>query len=413
MNRVKLSDIASFNARNADYKGKFETISYIDTSAVTEGIFDEAVVYQVGRDSIPSRAQRAVEDGTILVSTVRPNLKHYGILRNPSENTVASTGFVTLDAKPGIVDADYLYYLVTSPAVQSYLEKVSASATSSYPSFNPADLETLEVSCHGSLSEQKRTAGVLRSLDAAIANNSSICTDLDAAAKLLYDYWFVQFDFPDENGKPYKSSGGKMVWNEELKREIPAGWKAGSLSDVLNRYCDTIGDDCKSDLPYTPLDLLPCHSMSFSPTGDNAGANSSLIKYDKYTLLFGAMRPYFHKVCIAPCDAITRSTVFTFHSNEDELGYAYETLNQDYCVKYATMHSVGTQQPYAEWEGNFENCPIPLPPKQLRVEFSTIIHPLIEAVIDNQLLNGEMKRIRDFLLPLLMNGQVTIEDGSE
>lgn len=308
------------------------------------------------------------------------------------------------------VDAKYLKYYLQSPLGQKAIRNqqsgstvfgIAASTFSQIAVFLPGD------------QRQKTSSNLLYALDKAIENNSSICSDLEATAKLLYDYWFVQFDFPDENGKPYKSSGGKMVWNDELKREIPAGWKAGSLSDVLNRYCDTIGDDCKSDLPYTPLDLLPCRSMSFSPTGDNAGANSSLIKYDKYTLLFGAMRPYFHKVCIAPCDAITRSTVFTFHSNEDELGYAYETLNQDYCVKYATMHSVGTQQPYAEWEGNFENCPIPLPPKQLRVEFSTIIHPLIEAVIDNQLLNGEMKRIRDFLLPLLMNGQVTIEDGSE
>jgi len=82
------------------------------------------------------------------------------------------------------------------------------------------------------LCEQNRIANVLGSIEERIENNNAICAELEAMAKLLYDYWFVQFDFPDENGKPYKSSGGKMVWSEELKREIPEGWEIGCVSDL-------------------------------------------------------------------------------------------------------------------------------------------------------------------------------------
>ena len=82
--------------------------------------------------------------------------------------------------------------------------------------------------------DQDIIAEVLSTIDTKIDNNNAICADLEAMAKLLYDYWFVQFDFPDENGKPYKTSGGKMVWNEDLKREIPEGWKVGAFSDCVS-----------------------------------------------------------------------------------------------------------------------------------------------------------------------------------
>lgn len=258
---------------------------------------------------------------------------------------------------------------------------------------------------------QNKIVNIYNCLNDKIALNDSICSDLESMAKLLYDYWFVQFDFPDENGRPYKSSGGKMVWNDELKREIPEGWLDGKLSDILRKDIRGIRPDEIGNLPYTPMDILPCNQMSFGNTGDKADANSSLIKYDKYSILFGAMRPYFHRVCIAPFDGVTRTTVFTLYSNyDDELGYSYETLNQDYCVNYANLHHVGTQQPYAEWDKNLEDCKIALPPKKLKKDYSDKTQSLIDSVIELQLENKELASLRDFLLPMLMNGQIKIED---
>ena len=261
---------------------------------------------------------------------------------------------------------------------------------------------------------QDDIACVLSTIDEKIENNNAICSNLEAMAKLLYDYWFVQFDFPDENGKPYKSSGGKMVWNDELKREIPAGWEAGVLGDVIEKYTDGISSSNIGDLPYTPMDILPMRQMSFSETGSQEDANSSLIRYKKYSLLFGAMRPYFHRVCIAPFDGITRTTVFTLKERGNgELGYAFETLDQDYTVNYANAHHVGTQQPYAEWDGNMEKCTIPLPPAELRRKYSQMISDYIDVVIERNLENKQLASLRDFLLPMLMNGQVKVVMAGE
>ncbi len=261
-----------------------------------------------------------------------------------------------------------------------------------------------------SMPEQIKIGDLFFCIEQKIRVNNSICSDLEEMAKQIYDYWFVQFDFPDENGKPYKSSGGKMEWNEALKREIPKEWSAGALSDVIEKVTNGVSAKEIVDLPYTPMDILPMRKMSFSEVGSQDDAKSSLIKYSKYSILFGAMRPYFHRVCIAPFDGITRTTVFTLREkNAGELGYAYMTINQDYAVDYATLHHVGTQQPYAEWDSNLENCPIPLPTRDIRLLYSRTIQSMIDNIIALNLENRRLTELRDFLLPMLMNGQIKIE----
>ena len=305
------------------------------------------------------------------------------------------------------VDSKYIHYLLATDSVKNQLE-ARASGTRQR-NISPDDVYDVDVFLPDIITQQ--TIGeILFNIEQKQSNNNAICSDLESMAKLLYDYWFVQFDFPDENGKPYKSSGGKMVWNRILKREIPSGWENGVLSDVMEKYNNSIFPDMIGELPYTPMDILPMRKMSFFETGSQNDANSSLICYDKYSILFGAMRPYFHRVCIAPFDGVTRTTVFTIHERfTDELGYAYETLNQDYVVDYANTHHVGTQQPYAEWDNNLEKCPIPIPPHHLRKKYSEAILPLINTVVNNNLENQQLSLLRNYLLPMLMNGQVNVE----
>ncbi len=309
-----------------------------------------------------------------------------------------------------IINPYYLCYFINS---QGYKQIDNSKVGAVQKHFNVTSAKEMLIPVLP-LDYQNTIASLLKTIDEKISNNNAIASNLEAMAKLIYDYWFVQFDFPDENGRPYKSSGGKMVWNDELKREIPEGWENGILGDVLTKYSISIEPSKIGTLPYTPMDTLPCRKMSFSEVGNQNDANSSLLKYSKFSILFGAMRPYFHRVCIAPFDGITRSTVFTLkEKRNDELAYAYETLNQNYVVNYANIHHVGTQQPYAEWENNLEKCPIALPPHELCVKFSKKISNIIHLVIDINLENQQLSSLRDFLLPMLMNGQVKIQDKQE
>lgn len=280
---------------------------------------------------------------------------------------------------------------------------------SAQPGLSVETLSTVEIALPP-LNLQKKIAKVLSSIDAKIDNNNAIAAELESMAKDLYEYWFVQFDFPDENGKPYKSSGGKMVWNEELKREIPEGWEARKLGQIFNKILDGISPLQKGELPYTPMDCLPSKKMSFGGTFDNTEASSSLIKYRAGDVLFGAMRAYFHRVCIAPFDGITRTTTFVLRPQKSHLlGFAYETINQDIAVEYASKHSVGTQQPYAEWENSFASFKFAMPPEELALKYSKIIAPSIKMVCYCMSENAELTSLRDFLLPMLMNGQVKVK----
>ena len=237
--------------------------------------------------------------------------------------------------------------------------------------------------------------------------------NLEQQAKLIYDYWFTQFDFPDENGKPYCSSGGKMVWNEQLKRNIPENWKVAQLKDIFNVSGKPISrDDCQTDAYYTPIDVIPKRTITFAGGLSAAEANSSLQLYEENNILLGAMRVYFHRVCISAQSGITRTTTLVLKPKADEyLGYAYQVLNDDNAILYATQHSSGTQQPYIKWNDVLENYRFAMPsnPKSL-YEYSKISEPLITKAKNCARETEQLRKLRDWLLPMLMNGQATISD---
>lgn len=261
------------------------------------------------------------------------------------------------------------------------------------------------------LSAQKRIGSIVQTLNNKIANNNAINAELEALAKTIYDYWFLQFEFPNEEGLPYKSSGGRMVWSEELKREIPEGWCVEKLGDIVRNSSTSISARKAKPYPYTPLEKIPSFKMSFGDFFDGENAKTSLLYYEKSAILFGSMRPYFHRVCIAPFSGVTRTTTFVLYPTlENTLGYAYETLNQNHVVKYATNSSVGTQQPYVEWANSLEDFKIPHVPDKLKIQYSSLVQNMIELVIKNEIESHSLSELRDWLLPMLMNGQVGFKD---
>ena len=232
LKKYKLADIADFNKSSISKSETFKEIIYLDTSSITENVVSGTVI--MNTKEAPSRAQRKVTNNTIIYSTVRPRLKHYGILSRPQNNFIVSTGFTTIDIKDlykNKIDPRYLYLLLTQPTITDYIGNIADTAVSAYPSINPSDLSSL-CFMFPDYDIQKTIADIWNNYDRKIELNRAINQNLEAMAKQLYNYWFVQFDFPNEEGKPYKSSGGKMVWNEKLKREIPFGWHCGNLFEI-------------------------------------------------------------------------------------------------------------------------------------------------------------------------------------
>ena len=229
-------------------------------------------------------------------------------------------------------------------------------------------------------------------------------------ARQLYDYWFVQFDFPDANGKPYKSSGGKMVYNPILKREIPEGWEVKNLGtqfDVINERISP--NQLLKDDKYTPIEIIPRHQMSLSEYVPLEEATSGLCRYKKGDILLSNRRVYFHKVCIAPFDGITRDTVIVLRPNETKkLGYLFQVVFSEHFIKFATLNSYGSEQPVLSWT-SAQNYKILIPQNNLDLIYSRKMACIIEQVVANNQQILSLTKQRDELLPLLMNGQVNFD----
>jgi type I restriction enzyme S subunit len=354
--------------------------------------------------SVPNGNLISFKYGDILVGNIRPYLKKIWFA---NKSGGCSPDVLVLRANSGF-DSKFLYYSLFRDDFFNHMMK-GAKGTK-MPRGDKSQTLRFEIP-DIDINDQQKIASVLSSLDSKIELNNRINAELEAMAKTIYDYWFMQFDFPDKNGKPYKSSGGKMVWNEELKREIPEGWEVKELGDLVRQVSDNIEPDEFPLLPYLPIDKLPSKRLYYSDYDSRDHANSSLLRFAENDILLGAMRVYFHRVCNAIEDGISRSTLLVLRpSNPINKNFALFTLNKDESIEFATKNSTGTSIPYAKWNGSLEKMTICIPSRDIiLVAFNKLVDPILEKFKLLSKQNQQLAELRDWLLPMLMNGQVTVK----
>lgn len=266
------------------------------------------------------------------------------------------------------------------------------------------------------LNTQKSIAKVLSDLDSKIELNNKINTELESMAKLIYDYWFVQFDFPDENGKPYKSSGGLMVYNEELKREIPEGWEVNRLG-ALGNFKNGVNYD-----PSNPGEV-PCPIINVR----NISASSYFLKNEDLDIIYlreSDVRKYaIHKGSIIIArSGIPGATrlIADYEENTLYCGFAihYELVNLNQKVPiFFYLKSI--EQMIRNGSGGtilknvnqatLNELKIALPNNEILIEkFNDKIEPMFGKINLIQKENQKLSELRDWLLPMLMNGQVRV-----
>lgn len=274
-------------------------------------------------------------------------------------------------------------------------------------------------------SHQARTAAVLSALDAKIELNNRINAELEAMAKTLFDYWFVQFDFPFDfakgrpaaNGRPYKSSGGKMVYNPTLKREIPEGWSDGTLNDIGqvvggSTPSTTIPDNyAVNGIPWiTPYDLSGNKQNKFITRGSKdiseAGMKAASLKlYPAGTVLLTSRAPIGYM-------AISRGEVTTnqgFKSFIPSKGYSSAVVFYTVKTVLPVILKHGSGSTFQEISGAvLKMVPVCLPVFEVAGAFTSIINPIIDRQNILEQETQHLTSLRDFLLPMLMNGQVRV-----
>lgn len=409
--------LAKVNQNNLTSKNLLEDIYYLDTSNITRNKIEVLQHLKLKNSSYPSRAKRKVKDKTIIYSTVRPEQEHFGIMDHPQDNLIVSTGFTTLDIiDPQIIDPLFLYYYLTQPRITQRLDKIAKNSVSSYPSINPSDIGNILISFPKEIIRQQNLVKIIFLIDKKIELNNQINTELESMAKTLYDYWFVQFDFPDENGKPYKSSGGKMVYNSVLKREIPDGWNDSQIGKIENKII-TGKTPPKGNSDYFSGDV------PFITIGDIRG-NTFIVNTEETLSRKGAD---FQKSKYLPEDTICVTCIATpgLVGLTTTLSQTNQQINSIICSKeyhkyflYFALKSYFNANSKVKIGNTFANMNkrdfseigLIYPSESLLIDFHKKVSSIFEKIKSNTKESRKIYELRDFLLPMLMNGQVTITE---
>jgi type I restriction enzyme, S subunit len=326
--------------------------------------------------------------GDILISaagTVGKTVAYDG-----SPSYFQDSNIVWIDNDESIITNSYLYYFYQT-------EPWLTTSGSTIKRIYNENLRSLQIR-YPDLFVQQKITKVLSDLDKKIELNNKINTELEAMAKLIYDYWFVQFDFPDANGKPYKSSGGKMVYNEALKREIPDGWSADYIENLLAKETRT------KKLPKTQYlsdGAIPVIDQSTDFICGYTNDIDTVISTDVPRIVFGDHT------------RIVKLVNFDFARGADG---TQVLLSNHRCVpQHFFYHSLLkidlSNYGYARHFKFLKQTRIVIPNYEISNQFEGKIKSVHDQIKHNIFETNKLAELRDWLLPMLMNGQVTVKDA--
>ena len=368
------------------------TLSYDKIAYITPQKAKELARYIVIKDDI--------------VYARRGDIEKHAFITENDQGSICGTGCLRVRVVTDKVNPSYLSFYLNKPETRKWI--VTHAVGSNMPNINSDILSSTPLTLPDTVT-QNRIAVVLETVEEKIKTNIEICSKLDSMTKLLYDYWFVQFDFPDENGKPYKSSGGKMVWNETLNRDIPEGWEVKPSLEVF----DWVGT---SQPPKSSFKYQPCEGyirfiqnrdydaddhITYIPiTTGTRTCTEWDIMIDKYgdagKTRFGIAGAYnvaLSKIVVH--NVAMREYVRAYLKSDIIYNYLYNAC------KASTRASLN--------EANFNFLSIAIPDANTLYKYDALAKEMIAKQLDVKAENQQLIALRDFLLPMLMNGQVTVE----
>lgn len=397
---------------------------YLGIDAITEdGRLNPAEYNHLAEEDFFIWTKRVTPQKNDIVFSYEATLGRYAIIPEDFYGCLGRRLSI-VRAKDNRVNPLWLYYYFLSPEWGTYIANhtirgstVDRVSVEDLPSF-PIPLPNRTV--------QDSVVGVLSTIDRKIDNNNHSCSELESMAKTIYDYWFTQYDFPDADGKPYRSSGGAMKWNEQLKREIPCGWKAENIQTV----CSII--DClhsqKPEQEYiseeyyllqlenlVDLGLIDLKSKYYVSEkmydlwtnrievkdGDlvvtNAGRVGAVSRIPNYVTA-GMGR---NMTAIRP-ERIPAFFLYYFFRSPD---FSVQMrANTDAGAFFGSLNVRGIKQ-----------LTLTIPPKDsdILVQFDSVVEPMRRKIEALQLENEQLSKLRNWLLPMLMNGQATVADTEE
>ena len=402
-----------------------EGIPVIRNYNISGGQLDLSKLSYVDEETYKSRIKRAkpIEDD-IIISREAPMGEV--CLVPPDFKCCLGQRLVLLKVDKEKCNPHYLLYALLSPYVQAQIRRIDQTG-SIVSNLNIPDLKKLVIPYIKE--NQNNIARCLEVINKKIFNNNKINEELESMAKTIYDYWFLQFEFPNEEGKPYKSSGGKMIWNEELKREIPEGWEIDTIGKHIN--IDRGISYSSDDLEDVGIPLINLSSFNIDASYKPEGLKTYSGTYSKEKVI----SPFDLVICVTQQTAIdlvgdtdvigktflvpdifeTKDIVASMDvikiQSDDTYGkyYLNRLINTKFFHRYISGFATGTKIKHLDIKGLL-NYKCETPNEQALKKFNDLMECCEKKKSKIFAENQELTALRDFLLPLLMNGQVGFKD---
>ncbi|MBR2090043.1 MAG: restriction endonuclease subunit S [Fibrobacter sp.] len=409
MTKYKLGDIATiYDGPHATPKRTDNGPVYLGIDAITEDCKINPNEFTfLSEDDYKIWTKRVVPQFKDIVFSYEATLGRYAII---PENFYGCLGrrLGIIRVKSDAVDYKWLYYFFQSPQWKCYIKNHIIKG-STVNRISVDEMPGYEIPACG-IADQKKIAAVLSALDDKIALNKKMNQKLEAMAKRLYDYWFVQYDFPDKNGHPYKTTGGPMTYNLTLKREIPEGWKVDNLYAVAD-YINGLA--CQNNRPKSGENALPVikiREMSEGITSDTEEVSENIpSKYivENGDILFswsatllvmiwaggkGGLNQHIFKV--VPKDGFPKEFVYQLLSDY-VVNFQQIALSRKTTMGHITSDHINLSR-------------VVLPPENVLKRYAEKVCPIFDKIVRNQVEFRKLTALRDKLLPLLMNGQVVV-----
>lgn len=402
MKIIKLGEIAKIDISNVDKKVKGTDspvilCNFVDVYhnwAITNDFLPNlmkstANINQISRFSIHKGQVAITKD-----SETRDDIGVSAYIADNLPNGVLGYHCALITPDENLLTGKYLNVILHTPYAQKYFELNASGSGQRY---------TLTVDIIAGFSvpvpdikTQHIVGDFYSAIDKKLSTNNRINTELESMAKTIYDYWFTQFDFPDKNGKPYKSSGGKMVWNEELKREIPEGWKATSIGSILGDYPKTasiLRDDYGLGSKYPIIDQSKDYICGYTDDYDNVLHMNDAIVYGDHT-------------------NYTKYVNFDFARGADgtQIINSNEPALPNYILYQQILLLPIIEKGYSRHFKFLKEQYVIVPEFEVSKKYMDMVeYSLLKAkeiITENQ----QLTSLRDWLLPMLMNGQVGFEE---
>lgn len=420
LKKYKLADIAKIEISGVDKK-TIEGETPVRLCNFVDVYYNWAITKDKAKRFMIASAKQSEIDrfsiGKGMVAITKDSETKYDIgvatyIADNFDNVVLGYHCALITPNPAIVNGKYLNAFLHSRYIQKYFENNASGSGQRYTLSNDT-ISNIPVLLP-SMVVQHTIGRLLADLDRKIELNRQINDNLEAMAKQLYDYWFVQFDFPNEEGKPYKSNGGAMVYNEKLKREIPQGWHCYELNKWLEIKS---GFAFKSETYISKgkfkvvtiknvqdhhLDTSSCDYVYEIPQGMKEWCSLSV--NDRLISLTGNCG----RLCIVTeKDLLLNQRVGLLACNDEYIDYAYLLLSSEEYQTLSNNLAKGAAQANLSPVDLCKNIAV-LPKLDVLEKFNRQIKPIVASYIQNEIQIADLTKQRDELLPLLMNGQAAV-----